>query len=346
MRVDSNVNKIETGGCSKCGGLSYDYDSYWKEYICRACGFTIKSLPANAKISSAGATIIVDNELCTKLGANSEEAIRNNGTIIEKQEKVNTNAIIGHQLSNTLGEISSSGPFVYCAICNKPMMSDGQDISSKEFANNYPFFCTSCDKWYHHQCIPVKSFWSAAPCPYCKKESIEKADLFCHSCNKPQKGVLRDSTWPNFKCSFCNQTISIAITEKVGTGETVLLVLAGAIPAAGLILSFIYNFHEYIKYLFGIFSIPLSLPWITAGVANLLSGMMPSSILEIFGKSPTSHGIKLPIGKAAEFRSMPFAQRIRKVYLFYLENMVYGFAFIVFAALVIYFCTRVANRSH
>lgn len=45
--LDSKIKdgKVEGIGCPKCGGLSYEHDSYFKDYICANCGWSTKTIP-------------------------------------------------------------------------------------------------------------------------------------------------------------------------------------------------------------------------------------------------------------------------------------------------------------
>ena len=43
--VDSKIVNDNCIGCPKCGGLSYEYDGYFGDYICVDCGWSTKTIP-------------------------------------------------------------------------------------------------------------------------------------------------------------------------------------------------------------------------------------------------------------------------------------------------------------
>jgi hypothetical protein len=111
-------------------------------------------------------------------------------------------------------------------------------------------------------------------------------------------------------------------------------------PATVLALAYIYYWHKWIKIVFGLLAIPLSIPWLAALLSIMLSGMAPT----IFGKAPASEGIKLQINSARDFRSLPIGERFKKIYVYYVVNTIPSLIFIIVSFLIMYVVTHGANR--
>ena len=144
--------------------------------------------------------------------------------------------------------------------------------------------------------------------------------------------VETKSAWPNFRCMSCTQPTSLAVFENVGASEIFLLVIAGIMPAAGLILTFVYQQPTLLKVIAGVFAVPLALPWVANGLANMLAASMPAMLN---ASAPAGRGMRFQLAAAREFKLKPLGYRLRKVYAFYVMHTIPAMIFCILALLFI-----------